>query len=156
MSNELQQIYVNAGLSQFFFDKSVPQDLYRGQRHEDAEKGQPIIFPHPGFARKNGPARPPDVQIVERDGKKFVLGCRCVRGLYRGISTFDRTNPALKNFLWYKLLKGTAIPPGLAITQDSNDPSKPNHFTIAPKDDMPLEHFQMLLDELAIKLQKIL
>jgi hypothetical protein len=45
--------------------------------------------------------------------------------------------------------------PNGTITQDANDPTKPNHFTIAPKDDMLLEHFQMLLNELATKLQKL-
>jgi hypothetical protein len=42
----------------------------------------------------------------------------------------------------------------LAITQDSDYPNKPNHFTIAPKDDMPLELFQVWLDALNKQLKE--
>lgn len=155
MSGELKEIYKNEGKLKYYFDDFVPCELFRGQKQSDAEKQAPIIFPHPGFARKNGSDRLADVKIVERHGKQFVLGCRCTKGHYRGISTFDAINPILKDFQWYKLPKGAPIPPALAITQDGDLPGKTNHYTIAPKDDMPLEHFLMLLNTLAKHLQKI-
>lgn len=155
MSDDLKEIYKREGKLQYYFDEVVPCHLFRGQKRSDADKQAAIIFPHPGFSRRNGADRPADVKIVERSGKKFVLGCRCTKGPYRGVSTFDGINPILKDFLWYKLPKGTDIPPALAITQDSDLPGKVNHFTIAPKDDIPLEHFLMLLDTLAKHLEKI-
>lgn len=155
MSNTLRDIYKKENKLQYYFDDTVPRDLFRGQKLSDAHKQAPIIYPHPGYTRSNGPDRLPDVKIVDRNGMKFVLGCRCTQGPYRGISTFDRVNPVLKDFVWYRLPEGTAIPPALAVTQDSDLPGKSNHYTIAPKDDMPLEHFQMLLNTLAKNLLKI-
>jgi hypothetical protein len=90
------------------------------------------------------------VKIEERNGKLFVLGCRCVKGDYRGISTFDQKcawlGGAWKHF---KISRGTPIPPNLAVTQDSDLRHKANHFTIAPKDDMPLDLFLQSLKPLA-------
>jgi hypothetical protein len=84
--------------------------------------------------------------IVEQDGKQIVKGCRCVKRDYRGISTFDRKDGA--GYRWYKLPKSTGIPEALAITQDSDRTGAANHFTIAPKDDMPLPLFQVWLNAL--------
>lgn len=153
MSDELKDIYKKEGKLKYFFDDYTPRDLFRAQKQSEAKS--PILFPHPGFSRKNGPDRLPDVKVVDRNGKKFVLGCRCTKGDYRGVSTFDAINPSLKDFAWYKLPKGAEIPPALAITQDSDLSWKANHYTIAPKDDMSLEHFQMLLDTLAKHLKKL-
>jgi hypothetical protein len=50
---------------------------------------------------------------------------------------------------WYKLPKATSIPDALAITQDNDRRDAANHFTIAPKDDMPLPLFQVWLNALA-------
>jgi hypothetical protein len=155
MSSDLKEIYEQEGLLKYYFDEAVPRDLYRGQRASEVGGDSPIIFPHPGFARKNGPNRPADVNIEDRSGKKFVLGCRCVKGMYRGISTFDGMNPVLKNFVWYKLPSGTEIPQAIAITQDSDFSNKINHFTIAPKDDMPLDLFLVYLSILERSLVRI-
>jgi hypothetical protein len=155
MSENLKKTYEQEGKLRFYFDQSVPQDLYRGQRASEVGSDSPIIFPHPGFSRKNGPNRPSDVKIEDRGGSKFVLGCRCVKGMYRGVSTFNGMNPVLKNFVWYKLPSGTEIPEALAITQDSNFANKINHFTIAPKDDMPLDLFLMYLGLLERSLVRI-
>ena len=56
--------------------------------------------------------------------------------------------------LRYQLPKATPIPEALAITQDSDYADRPNHFTVAPKDDMPLELFQVWLDALNKHLTK--
>ncbi|MBI3230861.1 MAG: hypothetical protein HYZ45_12005 [Burkholderiales bacterium] len=148
MTDELKNIYKQHGKLQYYFDEKVPCDLFRGQSRSEEKKGFPIIYPNPGFTNKDGKIRPADVKIVERDGKQFVLGCRSISGHYRGISVFDKPNPALLNFSWYKLPAGTAIPEALAITQDGNDKFKPNHYTIAPKDDMPVELFLIWLNAL--------
>lgn len=145
MSDVLKKLYAERGLLHFYFDDTVPVDLYRGQSTGDAQKGLPVIYPNPGFVRKTGEAREPDVAIVERDGKRIVLGCFSIKGLHRGISTFDRPNPALRNFRWYKLGKGGKIHSALAITQDDDHKDKVNHYTIAPKNDMPLELFLVCL-----------
>jgi hypothetical protein len=146
--DDLRRIYDVEGVPYYYFDKQVPRDLFRGQNRTEANQGRPILYPHPGFTRRDGSVRLPDVEVVERDGKKIVKGCRCIRGDYRGISTFDRKNASVRGFRWYKLRKLTEIPLALAITQDSNLNDRPNHFTIAPKDDMPLELFQVSLNAL--------
>jgi hypothetical protein len=148
MSEALRRIYEEKGLLKYYFDKDVPRDLFRGQSKTEAKQGLPILYPNPGFTPKGKPPRLPDVEIVEVDEKKIVKGCRTTRGDYRGVSTFDRKNPNLGGFAWYKLPKATPIPEALAITQDSDLANKANHFTVAPKDDMPLDLFQVWLNAL--------
>jgi hypothetical protein len=148
MSDELRDLYAKAGLLKYYFDKSVPRDLFRGRSRDDIRKDRPIFYPHEGFIRNDGSKRLPDVEIIERDGKKFVRGCRCIRGHYRGISVFDRINEKLLSYKWYVFKKDTAIPEALAITQDS-DRAEINHYTIAPKDEMPLDLFAVWLKQLA-------
>ncbi|WP_338846649.1 hypothetical protein V8J88_23180 [Massilia sp. W12] len=145
MTDELKKVYESHKLLHRYFDKEVPKDLFRGQQPKEAKLGLPIIYPNPGFKKADGSIRPPDVLIEERDGIKFVAGCRTIRGKYRGISVFDKANPALRSFKWYKLPAGVKIPEALAITQEDDYSDQPNHFTIAPKDDMPLELFESWL-----------
>ena len=143
MSDDLKNIYQNAGRIAYYFDSIVPCDLFRGQSRTETKQGQPILYPNPGFERKDGSQRLPDVRIIERDGKKIVLGCRCIHGDYRGVSTFDRKNTALPGFRWFKLPKDKKIPEAITITQESNFTDRANHFTVAPKDDMcrvPCDH----------------
>jgi hypothetical protein len=125
----------------------VPRELYRRQNKTEVKQGLPILYPHPGLRRGAGSERLPDVLVVEEDGKKIAKGCRCVNGEYRGISTFDQKDGA--GYRWYKLPKSTGIPEALAITEGSDRPvGVTNHFTIAPKDDMPLPLFQVWLNAL--------
>ncbi len=152
MSDDLRNIYKKENKLAYYFDEKVPCDLYRGQRDVDAKKGLPRIYPNPGFNRGNGQIRPADVKIVERDGNKFVLGCRATSGFFRGVSTFDRKNPDLSGFRWFCLPMGVEIPEALAITQESAHKDRANHYTIAPKDDMPLELFLAWLKVLDNKL----
>jgi hypothetical protein len=149
MSDDLRKLYEAEGLLRYYFDDKVPCDLFRGQSKTEAKKGLPLLYPNPGFTTKDGREREPDVMIVEQDGKPIVKGCRCTSGHYRGISTFDRKNPTLRGMAWYKLPKATSIPDALAITQDNDRRDAANHFTIAPKDDMPLPLFQVWLNALA-------
>jgi hypothetical protein len=149
MSEELRRVYEEAGLLQYYFDKDVPRDLFRGQSKTEVKQGLPILYPNPGFTRRDGTQRPPDVEIVEVNGNKVVKGCRTIRGEYRGVSTFDRKFTLGAGFTWYKLPKATPIPEALAITQDSDYPApKQNHYTVAPKNDMPVGLFQVWLDAL--------
>lgn len=152
MSDDLRNIYKKENKLAYYFDETVPCDLYRGQRDVDAKKGLPRIYPNPGFNRGNGQIRPADVKIVERDGNKFVLGCRATSGFFRGVSPFDRKNPDLSGFRWFCLPMGVEIPEALAITQESAHKDRANHYTIAPKDDMPLELFLAWLKVLDNKL----
>jgi len=152
VTDELKQIYDDEGLLHRYFDTATPCDLYRGQSRTEARQGLPILYPNPGFARRDGSRRLPDVLVEERDGKQFVRGCRSVRGDYRGISTFDRKDATLRGFSWYKLPQETDIPEALAVTQDSGHANRANHFTIAPKDDMTLELFLVWLNALNTKL----
>lgn len=149
----LKQIYEKAGLLHNYFDEKVPCDLYRGQSRNEIKLGLPIIYPNPGFVNKDGRERPADVKIVERNGQQYVLGCVATHGQHRGISTFDRVNPLLKGFKWYRLPAGTPLPPALAMTRDSAYPDRPNHYTIAPKNDMLLAHFLLYIQELCEKLE---
>jgi len=64
------------------------------------------------------------------------------------IYSADRKNTALPGFRWFKLPEGVDIPEALAITRDSTFRDRANHYTIAPKDDMPLELFLVWLNEL--------
>jgi toxin CcdB len=99
-----------------------------------------------GIARKRlGQVRVADVLIETIDGKEIVRGCRTVKGQFRGVSTFDRKG-RFAGFKWYKLSAGTTIPEALAITQDGTSRTEANHYTIAPKDDMPLALFQVWLN----------
>jgi hypothetical protein len=146
--DDLKRIYEAEGRAHHYFDDAVPRDLYRGQHQMEAKQGLPILYPHAGYKKKDGSERLPDVMVIERDGKQIVKGCRCTSGNYRGISTFDAKNPNLRGFRWYRLPRSTPIPEALAITQDSEWTDRANHYTVAPKDDMPLPLFQAWLNAL--------
>lgn len=79
------------------------------------------------------------------DASGFVVkGCRSTRKSdhHRGVSVFDATR-AFKDFSWFRIPAGTPIPPALAVTKDADvsNNGEPIHYTIAPKDDMPLSLF---------------
>jgi hypothetical protein len=148
MSDDLKKVYEGAGKLRYYFDEVVPRDLFRGQSRTEAKQGLPVFYPNPGFRRKDGTVREPDVLVEDVGGTPTVRGCRTLNGHHRGISTFDRPNTGLAGFSWYRLPAGTKIPEALAITQDSDLRDRPNHYTIAPKDDMPLALFQVWLNAL--------
>lgn len=138
MTNELRQIYVAAGLADKFWDTTTPTTLWRAQKKTDFEAKEMVLQPHPG-----SPTRLADVRVVERDNQKVVLGCRCTKGDFRGISTFDMkvTWFGSRTTKHFKIPTDTKIPDGLAVTKDHQNPQGAYHYTIAPKDDMPLSLF---------------
>lgn len=89
-----------------------------------------------GLSRTNS-ARPVTYPYV-------LKGCRSTskHDPHRGVSVFDATRP-FHQMSWYLIPAGTPIPPGLAITKDADfgKNGEPIHYTIAPKDDMPLSLF---------------
>lgn len=147
MTNALKEIYSKAGKSSDFFDGNTPIDLWRAQSNDDFKKEVFLMRPHPGYDRKdmNGNVigkRLPDVDIFEMDGQLFVRGCRCIHGDYRGISLSDK--PLQFKGVWHHYLvpKGTTIPAGLMVTRDTlNHKTGIRHYTLGPKDDMPLALF---------------
>jgi hypothetical protein len=150
MSDDLKNFYSRNGKADRFWDEATPVDLWRLQKKTDFDKNTMLFQPHPGSDE-----RTPDVRVVERDGRQVVLGCRCDEGDYRGISTFDRkvTWFGSKTAKHFMLPANTAIPPGLAVTKDHKTPHGAYHYTIAPKDDMPLDLFLQHLRSLALAAQ---
>jgi len=138
MSDDLKRIYVAAGFRDKFWDTSTPTALWRAQKKTEFEAGSMTLEPHPG-----NETRLSDVKVVERDNQQIVLGCRCIKGDYRGVSTFDMkvTWFGSKTTKHFKIPADTPIPPGLAVTKDHQNAQGAFHYTIAPKDDMPLPLF---------------
>lgn len=159
MSDMLKDIYSDAGLPGKFFEGATPTTLWRAQSRQDFKKQVFVMQPHPGYVKKDKDTgkvlktRLADVEIVERHGKQIVKGCRCVKGDYRGISVFDTKVTWLgPNWINYEIPEGTEIPENLAVTKDHYIKAhKATHYTLAPKDDMPLELFLASLKVVADK-----
>ncbi|KQU75636.1 MULTISPECIES: hypothetical protein [unclassified Rhizobacter] len=156
MTNELKRIYEREGKTPRYFDDEVPCELFRGQHPDEYKAQQFLLQPHPGYTRTNQQTgqtvtRLADVKVVERNGEQFVLGCRCTSGEYRGLSTFDKPVSWFKpSWFNFSIAAGTKLPPGLAVTKDGyNRMRNATHYTIAPKDDMPLGLFLQTLKVLA-------
>lgn len=97
-------------------------------------------------------------QIIS-DASAYVLkGCRSTNkhDPHRGVSVFDATRP-FKQMSWYRIPAGTPIPPALAVTKDADfsKNGEPIHYTIAPKDDMPLSLFLQHLKGLEAVASKV-
>jgi len=183
-TKELQNVYDKAKKSDRFFDTTTPVALFRGIKKGGlGGLMQPTLI---GFHLKRGP-RKPDVllhdakgstpqyeggdinraiilddsgeltrHILANAGDYVVQGCRTLKGDHRGMSLFDKTNPGLL-FKWYCIPANAKIPPGIAITRDSDDieSDDPIHYTAAPKDDMPLSLFLQHLKDLAVDVKAV-
>ena len=156
MSDDLKKIYAREGKSGRYFDGETPCELFRGQHPSSYDREEFVLEPHRGFVKvdKNGQkkVRKPDVQIVNRDGRDVVVGCRVTSGDYRGLSTFDKPVTWFDKPRWYNfsIPKGTKLPDSLAVVRDKYDYDKDaTHYTIAPKDDMPLDLFIQSLKVIA-------
>jgi Tse2-like ADP-ribosyltransferase toxin len=171
VTDELKNVYGAAGALDRFFDDKTPIDLFRGLKtggHADLmqptfigwhTRGEPrhpdvLVSDSVGVSPQyiggdssalvtEGKDKAETENILGNADKYVVKGCRTLAGKHRGISVFDKKNQVLRNFDWYKIEKGTDIPVSLAITRDSPllESIKPIHYTIAPKDDMPLPLF---------------
>lgn len=148
MTDELKKIYFDAGLSDRFWDSATPVALWRAQKKSEFDQSRLPLEPHPG-----NETRLPDVQVVERDNQKVVLGCRCIKGDFRGVSTFDMkvTWFGSKTTKHFVIPANTAIPPGLAVTKDHKNAQGAYHYTVAPKDDMPYSLFLQHLKTLSVQ-----
>jgi hypothetical protein len=183
-TDDLRNVFAQAGKSGRFFDKTTPVALFRGiKRGDSAELMQPTLI---GFHLKRGPRRP---DVLFRDGKGVtpqyesgdingaialdasgdltrhilanagdyvVQGCRTIKGEHRGLSLFDKANRRLP-FAWFRIPANSKIPPGIAVTRDSDEEHSEDaiHYTAAPKDDMPLSLFLQHLKELALDVQPV-
>lgn len=157
MTDELKKIYAKEGKAGRYFDGETPCELFRGQHPDSLKRQEFILEPHRGFVKVN-PAtgerreRKADVAIVNRDGREVVLGCRVTSGDFRGLSTFDKPVTWFDKPKWYNfsIPKGTKLPDSLAVVRDKFDYNKDaTHYTIAPKDDMPLDLFIQSLKVIA-------
>jgi Tse2 ADP-ribosyltransferase toxins len=156
----LRDLYARMGLADRYFDGATPAQLWRAQPPTDVKKGAFMFQPHPGYRKVDKQTgtvikdRPPDVEIVERDGKKWVRG-RYIHGAgdYRGISVFDaRVNWLGPDWVNYRIPKATPITENLAVTKDyRRSDNGATHYTIAPKNDMTLELFIQSLKVIAAK-----
>ena len=169
MSGDLKKLYMAKGLLANFFETVTPVDLYRRRNVGDKTPiMQPTIV---GFGPADEPRRPdifladdrgmspqheadrrtilrepgskPLTKQILADASKYtVKGCRATAGPYRGVSVFDQASSTHVKHEWFCIPDGTVIPPALAVTREGvKTPGKPQHYTIAPKDDMPLTLF---------------
>lgn len=185
MSDALRRVYEGQGALDRYFDGNTPVDLFRGRREGDSgEIMQPTLVgwyarlqprdpdvlvvnddevsPQYQGGDLNGDLvtenrrKPVTAELLRNADRYVVKGCRTMTGRHRGVSVFDKKNPGLPSFEWFRLPAGTALPDGLAVTRDAAHPSptRPNHYTVAPKDDMSLSLFLQQLKTLGDKTVK--
>jgi len=80
-----------------------------------------------------------DAHIFERSGVKWI------RADGNGISAFTTYDQSRKN--WWKLPKGTVIPPQIKLVKDLR-PGFEHHFMFAPARDMLLAEYVMFLEKM--------
>ena len=177
-SDLLKNAYASAGALAYFFEKFVPRvNLWRGlkkesladhaRRHPSAGSAsfqetakisvEPITKGFQIVTKKGRRWREPDVNVFMRNNQEWVKGCRTTRGggEHWGISLWD-AKPVFAGNGWISFcLPGKdakdpiPVPIALAITQDDDNQYQPNHYTVAPKDDMPLDLYVQHLKQLA-------
>ncbi|BFM09576.1 hypothetical protein [Halioxenophilus aromaticivorans] len=134
MSHTVVEMYV----------KVVPVNLYRNGAKNSPQLHKLRTLPPRTLEQSF------DIQIYKKNGTDYVSKDT------GGISTFDREKPGFGGF-WWKIPKGTAVPPGLRISMDFNPKpsSMPTHYTIRPLFDMPLTKYISLLEELALSAERM-
>lgn len=157
MSQLMRDAYEKAGALKYYFDETVPVDLWRGQKKSDKKDGgfplQPVTLRFEIVTPQGKRWREADVAVFERNGEKWIKGCRTIRhgGQHWGVSLWTQQPAFAAKGGWVnlKVPKGTPIPKALAVTQDDDYSDRSNHYTIAPKDDMPLDLYVQWLKEMA-------
>jgi hypothetical protein len=80
--------------------------------------------------------------------------CLVGDGDHRGVSAFDVMPDLGKSFMYFRIPGGTAIPEALAVTKDTfNRRFGGYHYTVTPKDDMPLSLFLVWLGAIEASLK---
>ena len=90
--------------------------------------------------------RPRDIRIIDVNGVPVVVA----NG--KGISVFDKDGISLSpmtGWVW-RFKPNTSFPHGLKLVKD-----KPHHFCIAPTQNMPLDKYKGLLEEMAMNAQRV-
>jgi hypothetical protein len=90
--------------------------------------------------------RPRDVNTMEVNGVTMIVA----NG--KGISVFDKigiNESPMTGWVW-KFPPNCSAPLGLKFVQD-----KPHHYCIAPIHNMPLDKYKGLLEEMALKAQRV-
>jgi len=89
---------------------------------------------------------PVTLDMIRNADQYIVKGCRTMDGDYRGLSLFNACNFKLP-FDWFLIKENTDIAKGLAVIRDA-DVTGMVHYTVAPKDDMPLSLYIVQLNTL--------
>lgn len=133
MSNTVVEMYV----------KVMPTNLFRSGTKNNPQLHKLRTMPPRTIEQSF------DIQTYNKNGIDYVSKDT------GGISTFDRIRYGFGVF-WWKIPKGTKIPPGLRISRDFNPkPSfNPTHYTIRPLIDMPLTQYIALLQKLALSAKR--
>ncbi|MBL4607250.1 MAG: hypothetical protein JKY01_05405, partial [Pseudomonadales bacterium] len=90
--------------------------------------------------------RPRDIDTIE------INGIRVIVANGKGISVFDRegiNEAPMTGWVW-RFPPNTIPPIGLKMVQD-----KPHHFCISPTQNMPIDKFKGLLEEMALKAARV-
>lgn len=104
-----------------------------------------------GERMTGGQRRRAAAAIIARGDELIVVGCRHHRASdgHRGLSLSNEPDLSQVQYVWFLVQENTEIPKGLAVIRDA-PPGREGyaHYTVAPKDDMPLGLFLVHLRSL--------
>ncbi|GLS24305.1 hypothetical protein [Marinibactrum halimedae] len=141
----LKDVLIEAGEIDKYFGNTAPVNLWRARKLNKKQIGLFDLVEEDQV--RNGNIRPADVTIED--------GIVKVKNRPRGASTFDKPDVFNRgNWEYYKIPQNMQLPEGLVIVKDKYNKSLgATHYTIAPKNDMPIQQFRSLLNQLAAKLE---
>lgn len=141
----LKDILIETGELKRYYGKEIPVNLWRAKKVRSPSPLFSIVEEE--ITRPRGAPRKPDITIKK--------GWVKVRNRPRGISTFDKPNIFKGHWEYFKLPAGTILPEGLVVVKDSyNSTFQATHYTIAPAQDMPLQIFKNILNQLLNLIEK--
>lgn len=122
-------------IEELYFD-FLPTDLYRHGSTTNPQMHKPRTMPPRQVDQVH------DLKIYQKNNVDWV------DSESGGISLFNKPNPRFGN-RWWKLPKGTKIPPLFRVSRDKgmNKTTGQIHYTIRPMVDMPLSTFIQHLKE---------